>query len=166
MMTDLSPKIPYKFYCELCDYSTSNKKDYMKHKMTLKHKNNDKIMTNNDAISQKIPKSHICNCGKKYTYRQGLYLHKQKCNFVTEEKEETNKYHLDKSQDLLKAVREEEMEETAPYPRLNLQQMEDLNKTMDMINKENMMSEEDKMTPVNKFKNSNLESLIKSKMNK
>ena len=33
-----SPKIPKKFYCDFCDYNTSNKKDYDKHILTPKHK--------------------------------------------------------------------------------------------------------------------------------
>ena len=37
-------------------------------------------MTNNDANAQKTAILHICECGKKYKFRQGLYSHKQKCN--------------------------------------------------------------------------------------
>ena len=38
MSTILSPKIPLKYACEACDYSTCNKKDYNKHLLTDKHK--------------------------------------------------------------------------------------------------------------------------------
>ena len=34
-----SPKIPPKFLCDVCDYSTSSTKDFNKHVLTLKHKN-------------------------------------------------------------------------------------------------------------------------------
>ena len=37
MEINKSPKIPKKFYCEFCDYHTSNKKDYDKHILTPKH---------------------------------------------------------------------------------------------------------------------------------
>lgn len=80
MMTELSPKIPKLFSCELCLYSTSNKKDYNKHLTTRKHTINDKMITNND---EKIPKSpqYECSCGKIYKYRQGLHIHKKKCDY-------------------------------------------------------------------------------------
>ena len=34
-----NPKTPNKFLCEFCDFITSNKKDYNRHILTLKHKN-------------------------------------------------------------------------------------------------------------------------------
>jgi len=49
--------------------------------MTTKHQNN----ANSYTKIPKNPKKFICECGKKYTYRQGLYTHKQKCNFIEEE---------------------------------------------------------------------------------
>jgi len=78
-MTEFIPKIPNTFNCNLCLYSTSNKKDYNKHLTTRKHINNDKMITNND---EKIPKSpqYECSCGKVYKYRQGLHIHKKKCH--------------------------------------------------------------------------------------
>ena len=50
--TKKSPKNPQKFYCEACDYTTSNKKDYEKHLSTRKHKNR----TLSNDLSPKIPK--------------------------------------------------------------------------------------------------------------
>jgi len=38
-------------------------------------------MTNDSGDISKISPSHECKCGKKYKYRQGLYGHKQKCDF-------------------------------------------------------------------------------------
>jgi hypothetical protein len=75
------PKNPIKFSCKFCDYNTCNKKDFNKHLLTDKHK----IMTNDDKKSQKIPlKEFECICGKKYKYRQGLSVHKKKCNYLIE----------------------------------------------------------------------------------
>ena len=34
-----SPKVALKFICNLCDYSSSKKSDYVKHLTTDKHKN-------------------------------------------------------------------------------------------------------------------------------
>jgi hypothetical protein len=78
MSTILSPKIPLKFTCEACDYSTSNKKDYNKHLLTDKHKKHD-ASTNFNNKSHEIPNHSVCECGKMYKERSGLWRHKQKC---------------------------------------------------------------------------------------
>ncbi len=80
MTTKKSQKIPKKFYCESCDYTTSSKKDYNKHLLTRKHK----IQQNTTDLSQKSPpekNEFICECGKSYTYRGSLFNHKKKCTF-------------------------------------------------------------------------------------
>ena len=74
-----SPKIPKKFSCEFCDYFSSNKKDFLKHNLTLKHQNN----TNGNKMeikkSQKVP-NLICNfCEKCFITYSGLWKHKKKC---------------------------------------------------------------------------------------
>jgi len=100
MMTENSLKISHKFVCKKCDYSTSKKSDYSKHLFTLKHQNNDNDDINNDNFSQKNSKSHICECGRIYKYRQGLCYHKKTCELkepqessdsisANEDKEET-----------------------------------------------------------------------------
>ena len=99
-MTENSLKISHKFVCKKCDYSTSKKSDYSKHLFTLKHQNNDNDDINNDNFSQKNSKSHICECGRIYKYRQGLCYHKKTCELkepqessdsisANEDKEET-----------------------------------------------------------------------------
>jgi hypothetical protein len=72
MMTENSSQNLNQFSCENCDYKTCRKSDYNKHLTTLKHKNN-------DNFSQKSSKTHICECGKVYRYRQGLCYHKKIC---------------------------------------------------------------------------------------
>ena len=57
MTNEKSPKIPKIFLCDSCDYTTSNRKDFDKHKMTLKHK----IRTNTNEKSPKIPKIFLCD---------------------------------------------------------------------------------------------------------
>jgi len=84
MFTKKSAKIRSEFVCINCNYTTCDKKDYNKHIATVKHKNN----TNVDILlTASVKKSEllaeiICNCGKKYKSRQGLYAHKKKCNFL------------------------------------------------------------------------------------
>lgn len=67
-----SPKIPKKYCCEICDYVTSNLKDFNKHNLTRKHK----ILTN---PNKKSPKRFDCECGKSYKHRSSLSYHKKKC---------------------------------------------------------------------------------------
>ena len=69
-----NPKKPLEYLCIKCNFKCSNKKDYNRHLSTRKHQ----IVTNNYT---KIPLAYICECGKKYKYRQGLSNHKQKCNY-------------------------------------------------------------------------------------
>ena len=45
-MTENSPKLAKKFYCECCDYRCSKQSDYNRHVLTLKHTNTDKILPN------------------------------------------------------------------------------------------------------------------------
>lgn len=84
MMTNLSPKIPNTFACDVCDYYTCNKKDYSRHLRTRKHINNDKLVTHDDNLSPKNPQKvqpYKCSCGKVYKYRQGLSFHKKTCDY-------------------------------------------------------------------------------------
>ena len=72
-------KNPKKYYCEKCDFTSKNKKDFNRHLSTRKHK-----MDNKDKkwITRKNPKSncyHCTVCGKKYKYASGLSKHKKKC---------------------------------------------------------------------------------------
>ena len=41
------PKIPKYFECKICEYITTNKKDYKKHILTLKHSK----LTNHNTVS-------------------------------------------------------------------------------------------------------------------
>ena len=80
-------KSPKKYECELCDYISSNKKDYNKHLSTRKHKNRTLL----NEKSQKVPKNvnnYICDhCGKVYKVRNSYWYHIKKCNKEEEEEE-------------------------------------------------------------------------------
>ena len=87
------PKTPHNFYCQKCDYSTSNKKDYKRHLMTLKHKNPDDQLTFTDNLGPKnTPKLKIysCECGRHYKHRQSLFNHKKNCSNEEENIEDDN----------------------------------------------------------------------------
>ena len=76
-----SPKIPKKYTCDLCDYKTSNKKDYSKHLLTLKHQNNAKGNILEIKEITKSPKhtKYKCECGKICKTTSGIWKHKMKC---------------------------------------------------------------------------------------
>jgi hypothetical protein len=82
--TKKSQKIPEIFRCELCDYISSNRKDFLKHSSTQKHKNRENE-TNETKKSQKIPtgvdSSFQCFCGIDFKSRTTLWRHRKKgCN--------------------------------------------------------------------------------------
>ena len=75
-MTEKAPKTALKFFCKFCDFGCSKKKDWDRHIMTLKHKNND------PDLPKKPPKKYECCCGKTYSYKQSIYVHRQKCHVI------------------------------------------------------------------------------------
>ena len=77
-----SPKLAKIFHCQKCDYICCKQSDYTKHLMTLKHLKDDAWMTKTRQNSPKnVEKNFVCECGKSYTHRQGLWKHKKACNF-------------------------------------------------------------------------------------
>ena len=85
MTTKKSQKIPKIFECEICEYSTCNKKDYAKHLSTRKHK----IQQNTSKIQPESGKNDFnCICGKSYKHRGSLFNHTKTCTFVEEKEEE------------------------------------------------------------------------------
>jgi len=76
-----SPKIPKIFSCFFCDYYTSNKKDFIKHTLTPKHKRltNTKGFANENPQKSPHHKFHVCICGKAYKHSSSLCKHKNLC---------------------------------------------------------------------------------------
>jgi hypothetical protein len=69
--------------CKNCDFKCFGRANMTAHKLLCNPKNDDKMMTNDDAIKnvQELSddKPFGCGCGKHYKYRQGLFVHKKKC---------------------------------------------------------------------------------------
>ena len=89
MMTQITPKNAVYAECLKCYFKCFKKSDWTRHILTRKHTNDDDDDANDDALSvQKTPftpkksKQYQCECGKKYSYRQGLNIHKKKCSFT------------------------------------------------------------------------------------
>ena len=84
MIVNLSQKIPKKYECEICDYTTCSKKDFSKHNSTLKHTklcngSNDSVQ--NPKNPRKNCKQYTCVCGNTYKYDSGYYRHKKNCSY-------------------------------------------------------------------------------------
>jgi len=77
MLTKKTGKNRKCYSCEVCEFNTSDKKDYSRHCSTRKHME----LTNTLTEKTDEPKSHhICShCGKEYTSRVGLWKHSKTC---------------------------------------------------------------------------------------
>ena len=65
-----------KYSCNLCDFKSSNKKDFNRHLLTAKHE----ILQNTTKKPQKTPYGeYTCNCGKQYRHHSSLWTHKKTC---------------------------------------------------------------------------------------
>lgn len=65
-----------KFYCDLCNYNTDRYSQYTRHLNTSKHKQI------NETYNKNQNKKYNCSCGKYFSHRQSLSLHKKKCNIL------------------------------------------------------------------------------------
>ena len=91
MITEKEQKSSNDFCCKNCNYFTSRKSQYERHISTDKHKR----LQNNDAGTI-LNKKYICECGREYKYRQGLYNHRKTCKG---EKKETAIIHNEENLD-------------------------------------------------------------------
>ena len=67
------------YHCMLCKFK-NYKKHYETHLLTKKHLRNIKHYNEICEIKNKIKNIYHCPCGKKYSHRQSLHYHRQKCN--------------------------------------------------------------------------------------
>ena len=89
-----TPKTPTEFYCENCNFKCSNKKDYSRHLSTAKHINRTKMGKVEQYSNEKPRVSFDCVCGKKYSARNSLWYHKQKCKIKQESNTDIHRTHL------------------------------------------------------------------------
>jgi len=82
------PKNAEKYICEICNFNCSKLSNYNKHLSTRKHQ----ILIN---PNEKIPKEHICVCGKSYKHASSLCGHKTKCSLKKQQQEQSLKVEPD-----------------------------------------------------------------------
>ena len=82
MLKKFSSESSENFVCELCDYSTSRESQYNRHLLTDKHKNADlsTLCQQSSTSVNNLGSKFVCDCGKKYKERTGLWKHQKKCN--------------------------------------------------------------------------------------
>ena len=69
------------YNCEICQYITANKKDYVKHTRTSKHLKQVNLNTLNNVIPENPQVMFKCKkCNKEYKARNSLWYHEKKCN--------------------------------------------------------------------------------------
>jgi len=73
MFTKKFPKVSNQFSCEKCHYICYKQSLWNKHISTSKHKNV------YQDVDQKVSGIFSCDCGKSYSYKQSLCVHKKKC---------------------------------------------------------------------------------------
>ena len=92
------------FYCEICNYSTSRKLNFDRHKTTDKHKKREMEpkftqlepnIEQNEQIEQFY--GFKCACGNKYKYSRGLSKHKKLCTYITAEKLQSCDYNKEEN---------------------------------------------------------------------
>ena len=102
IITTNATRLTQKFTCELCTYGCSKESDFDKHLVTRKHLNNDKPFVNDI----KDIKKYVCQCGKEYNHRQGLYTHKKTCDLLSSMNSPCENIVLDSSNNEIKILTE------------------------------------------------------------
>uniref|UniRef100_A0A6C0J9L6 C2H2-type domain-containing protein n=1 Tax=viral metagenome TaxID=1070528 RepID=A0A6C0J9L6_9ZZZZ len=68
------------YYCDVCNYTASQKSNYDKHLASKKHQK--KCCENVDGVAKLLKIQVFCEfCKKEYKSRSGLWRHQQKCKF-------------------------------------------------------------------------------------
>jgi len=80
MDTQILPQKPPNYSCVYCDFISCNKKDYVRHLSTQKHKNRENDTNKIQKNPKKPQTQYECSmCKKTYKYPSGLYRHKKTC---------------------------------------------------------------------------------------
>ena len=129
----IETKNGHKFSCETCDFKCCKKSNWNIHINTTKH--NYRVNGNNMENAE-IDKNaeNMCDCGKKYATKSGLWKHKPKCTVKnnmknTLVKEETN----DKDDLILMLIKQNSalIKETSDFKNLMVEQQNMMKKVIE-----------------------------------
>ena len=88
LFSENSEKNSWNFCCKICDYYCNKKQHMTQHFMTKTHKNAAGNNVSNSVNKTTKDYNLICDCGKSYKERSGLWKHKKKCSFLNNNQEE------------------------------------------------------------------------------
>ena len=74
-------KMPMKYYCKICDYSSNKLSNYEKHLASDKHKVAEVAET--ATFATKNAKPFVCLCGKQFNQKSSLSRHKRECDMIS-----------------------------------------------------------------------------------
>jgi hypothetical protein len=123
-----------KYFCEVCNFKCCKKGDWTRHIKTDKH------IKKQESLNNEI--FYNCECGNEYKSKSGLWKHKKIC-FNSEEKNHTEEKHIDSDincigvDDIIinKNIITELFKQ---YTELKLMVLEQNNKIMELMNKNNI----------------------------
>lgn len=150
------------YTCKRCGYYTEylcNYKKHLKRSLLCDPKISDNSL--DDEKSKYLSKvkviTHTCKCGKEYTTRQGLYLHKKNCKYVDENTDETSNNITETSHDKTTIDRIKILEEELTHLKQTLQIHPTINNT---TNNNNNTTNNNNNTTNNNTTNNNITLII------
>jgi len=88
-------KVAKEYFCESCNYKSSNKTNFEKHLTTLKHKKRVLEISGNEKVADVVAEKIICeNCERVFKTNSGLWKHKNKslCKEVSKNNKKNQQY--------------------------------------------------------------------------
>ncbi len=103
-MTTKKTQIKYKFSCEPCQFYTNNNYDFKRHQGTKKHEKTVNYTRNSTNNCEEV---FLCECGKMYKERSGLWRHKKICKKVgQDDSEDEGEEELNEKDMVLKLIKQ------------------------------------------------------------
>lgn len=151
MLTKNPQKIPkksaLKFTCKNCDYFTSNKKDFKRHKLTRKHRNN----CTKSIYSNKTPIGVECACifcGKIYKHKSSLSRHQQNCNDNQKKNVENKGKNVEKPKKVSISDANKKIPKNEMSKDLKIQELEKKIQKLEIENKDVIIDQQAKMIDI------------------
>lgn len=106
-MATKKTQVKYRFNCQPCKFYTNNNYDFKRHQGTKKHQKAIQLTRNSTNIEDE--EVFICDCGRFYKERTGLWRHKKKCNSIEDKlvvADEENQEELNEKEMVLKLIKQ------------------------------------------------------------